>query len=276
MKKFQLHDVLEIYITNECNLTCSNCNRYNNYNFSGHYDWREQQHALQSWGDRVSARLITIIGGEPFLHPELLDWVNLIRSAWPNTPINIQTNGTVKHPDIETILKTDNFGIYVSAHHPGLIKQIKKTNSRFVLKPNGEIKPNVALETDFSDCALIDKHSYFEVHNSNNIVESFQACTMKYSHTILRGRLYKCPMVAILPEFQEQFDLRLTQEQQELLDSYQPLFYDCNDTDLEKFLVGEHSPISQCKLCPSSYVTTKITFDTSRKNRQKINIIKTN
>jgi organic radical activating enzyme len=276
MKKFQLHDVLEIYITNECNLTCSNCNRYNNYNFSGHFDWREQQHALQTWGDRLSARLVTIIGGEPFLQPELLSWVNLIKSAWPDTPINIQTNGTVKHPDIDAILNTDNLGISVAAHQSGLIKKIKKTNSKFVLGPGGNIKPNVSLETDFSECAVIDKHSHFEVHDNNNVVEPFEACTMKYSHTILQGRLYKCPMVAILPTFQKQFDVRLTQKQQELLDSYRSLSHDCDDTDLEEFLISEHSPIPQCKLCPGSYVTTKITFDPSRKTRQKINITKSN
>ena len=29
----------EFYITNVCNLNCTECNRFNNYHFSGHQRW---------------------------------------------------------------------------------------------------------------------------------------------------------------------------------------------------------------------------------------------
>ena len=270
MKKFHLRGYIELYIINECNLTCSNCNRYNNYNFSGHYDWQQHEKAILTWGQRLSAQMVTIIGGEPFLHPDLLHWSSLVKRAWPEHSIIIQSNGTVYHHDIDEILKIENLSISVAVHHPGLLKKIKKTNSRFVLKHNGSIKPNVAVEDDFSDCALVDRGLFFEVYDSDNILESFNACTMKYSHTIFQGRLYKCPMVAVLPEFRKQFNVRLSQQQQELLESYPSLSSDCSDAELEKFLNEEDSPIPQCKLCPKSYETRKITFDANRKTRQKI------
>jgi molybdenum cofactor biosynthesis enzyme MoaA len=34
-------NLLEVYITNVCNLSCRGCNRFNNYNFKGHQLWAD-------------------------------------------------------------------------------------------------------------------------------------------------------------------------------------------------------------------------------------------
>lgn len=37
-------DYMEFYITNVCNLTCTGCNRFNNYKFKGFQRWTEDKH----------------------------------------------------------------------------------------------------------------------------------------------------------------------------------------------------------------------------------------
>lgn len=260
--------VIEIYITNECNLTCSECNRYNNYDFSGHHDWRASESAILTWGKRISAPLITIIGGEPMLHPELFSWVDLACRAWPNTRVMVQTNGTVSHPDAERIRRHSPFtGIVASLHNVSMEKTIKKRNS-FFRKMGTDIIDN----TQFMDCALRDQGSHFVVHDSDPEL-AFNACSMKYSHTILHGKLHKCPMVAVLPEFQQQYAVQLSTRQQQLLDEYKPLTVDCTDQDLLVFLDNEDACVPQCNLCPDKHEVKPVKFDPARKKRAKLHTI---
>jgi hypothetical protein len=266
----QFHSVIELYITNECNLTCSDCNRYNNYDFSGHYDWRQSEQAILAWAQRITAPLITIIGGEPMLHPELFGWVELACRAWPETEVMVQTNGTVFHPDADKIREYSKFtGIVASLHQPGMQRVIQKRN-RFFRGLGTDIIDN----TEFMACALRDQGDHFEVHDSDP-VQAFNACSMKYSHTIFNGKLYKCPMVAILPEFIKQYAVNLTDRQRDLLMNYRALDPDCDDEELQRFLDGENQCIPQCNLCPDNHHTQLVQFDPSRKHRPKIIAINT-
>lgn len=262
----KFHSVIEIYITNECNLTCSECNRYNNYDFTGHYDWQHSETAILAWGQRISAPLITIIGGEPALHPNLYQWVKLARRAWPDTPVMVQTNGTVRHPDADRIRQEfgSSFGFVASLHQEGMQRTIERRNTF----ADGSVMDMID-NTEFMECAVRDHGTHFSVHRSDPTL-AFNACSMKFSHTLLNGRLYKCPMVAVLPEFRRQYQVNLTPDQQQLLDQYQSLAPDCSDQDLQDFLDNEHKPIAQCSFCPDRHHVTKVTFDPARKRRAKI------
>lgn len=261
--KINLDSVIEIYITNECNLSCKNCNRFNNYNFSGHYSWQQNQQAILAWGKRITAPLITIIGGEPMLHPDLYEWTKLVTTAWPESQVMIQSNGTVRHPRLADI-KHDfrkNIGVVASLHQEGLMKLLKK--NRYI--PSQEIIDN----TEFTECALVDRGTYFEVHDSDP-AKAFAACAMSLSHTIFEGRLYKCPMVAVLPEFVKQYQVNLSKTQAKTLSRYQPLMPDCSPEQLNQFVDNRNCHIEQCRLCPENYVVNKVTFYPSDKKRPKL------
>lgn len=92
-KKFTL-DYSEFYVTNVCNLNCSNCNRYNNYNFKGHWRWQDHEADYQKWSEILHINRIGIIGGEPLLNPDFPNWVEGLASLWPDSKLQIITNGT--------------------------------------------------------------------------------------------------------------------------------------------------------------------------------------
>ena len=85
---------VEFYITNVCNLNCTNCNRFNNYAFSGHQHWAEYQKVYAEWANRINPQKISILGGEPMLNPTFIDWVEGILRLWPSTVVSVVTNGT--------------------------------------------------------------------------------------------------------------------------------------------------------------------------------------
>jgi hypothetical protein len=263
MKIFNFKLCIEIYITNECNLTCSNCNRYNNYNFQGHYHWQDSAEAINAWSKRITAPIITIIGGEPSLHPELEQWVEGVASAWPDRPVLIQTNGLkpiIAEPWwVNLTKKFPKIGCGIAVHSPKIKDKLKKAWKN---------KEGHFDAWEFDECALIDRGNSFVTHNSNPI-ESFSCCGMKHSHTLLHGKLHKCPMVAVLPEFRKQYQVDLLDNQEILLNQYQPLDHGCSDQDLEQFVKDADTAIPQCNLCPESHEKIIVDFDIQRKNRIK-------
>ena len=113
-----LDSVIEFYITNQCNLACTNCNRFNDHDFRGHYYWEDSADSVTAWSQRINASMIVIIGGEPSLHPELETWVSNLRRLWPDTEIMIQSNGTDLKIDRRLFYNKYRVGWGVSLHRP--------------------------------------------------------------------------------------------------------------------------------------------------------------
>lgn len=237
----ELSPVLEIYITNVCNLTCRGCNRFNNYNFKGHQYWNDHADAIEAWSKRLLAKRIFIIGGEPTLNPDLELWASNLRRLWPNSLIAIQSNGTYENFESDRLYNKYKVELAVSLHDSSMAdKLIEKWRNRA-----GLIEAFV-----FHQSAVINKEGKYYLHNSDP-QQAFNSCGMKHDPTIFNGKLYKCPSMALLPEFDRQFNLQLDQRQKELLYSFKPLTADCSEEELEQFISTRDTPIAQCEFCPS-------------------------
>ncbi|HME53512.1 MAG TPA: radical SAM protein [Candidatus Lokiarchaeia archaeon] len=88
--------VLNLFITNACNLHCSHCyvdscliSESSNAQF---LDLNDLDFILKSL-ERENIELVHVFGGEPFLHPDLRDACEMCRAA--GYPVNIATNGTL-------------------------------------------------------------------------------------------------------------------------------------------------------------------------------------
>jgi organic radical activating enzyme len=90
---FQLAHKLDVYITNVCNMTCDQCNRFNNHDFRGWQRWSDYETQYQQWAGLLKIPAVTIMGGEPFLNPTLPDWVTGIGKLF-DVDVQILTNGT--------------------------------------------------------------------------------------------------------------------------------------------------------------------------------------
>ena len=237
----RLFPVVEFYITNVCNLTCRGCNRFNNLNFKGHQRWADHASAYEAWAKRLDLPRITIIGGEPTLNPDLELWASNLRRLWPEAVIMIQTNGTYQRPEHRTFWDKYRVGFGVSLHDPTTAEELK-SNWKDITK--GFIDAEV-----FHQNTVIKQDNHYILHNSDPI-KAFNACDMKHDHTMYQGRLYKCPAMSNLPDFDQQFDLQLDSQQRELLYSYQPLSVDCSEETLQDFVKTKDQHIVQCEFCP--------------------------
>jgi organic radical activating enzyme len=84
---------LEASITNVCNLHCDGCQNYANYGLKGFVEFDVFAKDIMDWSSRIYPREFRILGGEPFLHPSLEQFIQLSAQAFPSSRRIVTTNG---------------------------------------------------------------------------------------------------------------------------------------------------------------------------------------
>jgi len=277
---------VDFYITNVCNLTCQRCNRFNNFDFKGWQDWKDYQETYEQWSKLVSLRAITIMGGEPFLNPTLKDWVTGLNGLF-SIEVQVLTNGTrfLQAKGVyESMLYKSPINnvqnhIGVSLHTPEDFEQIRADIHEFLkgdvtefakdqnrwdadwqFKDSNGVMINVYTVDKFAGAAIIPKpEGGYTLHNSDP-EQAHSTCAFANwkSYHFIRGKFYKCGPSALLPEFDDQFCLDITDSDRELLHAYKPLTVDNFVEYHEEFFANLDNPIAQCKFCPASHQMEKI------------------
>jgi len=276
-------DKLEFYITNSCNLTCTNCNRFNNLDFRGWQRWSDYEADYREWAKYIAPKKIVLLGGEPFLNPTLNEWLLGINQTF-NRPVQILTNGTRLHANLDfydvILASNQQFGwknwIGVSVHNSADINKYIQHIRLFLKHP---ITESTGVDADYTFVdrngiairvwvqdqfyqSSIQQHptqwvndkpqpGRYTLHN-NDPFFAHQACgfaTWKNYHMI-RGRLHKCGPVALMPEFDLQHDLDISPDDKKLLHSYQPLSAWDYPAQGEAFFAELDNQLPQCKFCP--------------------------
>jgi hypothetical protein len=98
----------------------------------------------------------------------------------------------------------------------------------------------------FSQTQHVFNNQFF----SSDPVVAHHNCVSKTCHMFKNAKLYKCSMVATLPEVNQQLDMNLNTDAIALLENYQPMLAEWTSEQKRKFLLNLKNPIEQCSLCP--------------------------
>jgi len=294
----------EIYITNVCNYSCTHCQSLNNFAFKGHQSWKDYESEYRSLSEQIDIDQIQIMGGEPTLNPEFEKWVNEISNLWPNAKLQIATNGTRLDKldnKIYQILEKHKGTLWVTCHDIQLYDKFLDFSKTFLnnivsdtfindewKREYEQSKTDLTIKLKTASRTLIDENgvevilewsqsfvpSVIDVLDNQSLTIKYNSdptqahdiCYFKTCHQINKGKLYKCPLVSILPDFLDQFDVAMSADDRSLAYSYEPLT--ANNKNVSKFINAINDPIPQCKFCPSNY--TKHNFVGTKK---KIKII---
>ena len=324
MSKPSLH-YGEIYITNVCNYNCQDCNRFNNYYFSGQYKWDEWKDVYTEWGDKIDFETMSIIGGEPLLNPDVNDWIDGIATIWPNTALRVITNGSTLNKTrglYDTLLKHEGrVSLEISLHDNTRFSEFYNELYKF-LGPNPAVnyesfdgmneiwkdEYNKIRASHWPDCdtpaeyinlpGLIrvelekihnfhnNNNEFFNQHCIKNVVDdnnikaqvrngwyfhkspltenngsftvldsdpdkAIDVCYAKKCHHFVKGKLHKCGVVSLLPEFYKQFNFDISDEDTALMHSYKPLTLTSTIAETNDFIdnLSNNKVIPQCKFC---------------------------
>ena len=283
MQKSQL-EYAEFYITNVCNLTCEECNRFNNLQFRGHHKFDTVAYA--KWANLVDITRITVLGGEPTYNPDLETFIEGISQLWPTSIKNITTNGTnlSMHKNLHQLCADYTWTVSIFLHSPELksiiMTQIADTFGHCrpvkLNQDNGNDGLMLELESplgvrvkifhggNFHKNAFKDKENF--ITYDSNPEKAHELCTMRGCHHFIDGRLYKCGVVALLPKILEQYKRPIDP----LMLTYPGLD---PDTVTREEIANLARAIPQCKFCsdePNDWVQILNNSATLKKLKKKV------
>jgi len=210
---------LDIMIAYSCNVSCKGCISLSDFPRNGVEKFEDLEKSINYWSNYIEPKIISIFGGEPLLHPKLLQILKMVRERWPNSIIRLITNGYLfDRYEPTSWYDIGKLEIQVSIHRKDhkkiitdkILKILKqqtgwKTESfkntqqhKFIQFVNGNLTIYMSQFKDFvMPYKLKDKKP--TPYNSNPVI-AHSLCGSPDTPILYRGSLYKCAAIANLLE----------------------------------------------------------------------------
>jgi hypothetical protein len=237
--------LVEILVTNHCNLSCKGCNVFaplSEARFADAQQFDKDIHRLAELFDRITK--IGIVGGEPLLHPDLVRFMESARSASPQAEIYLVSNGILlaAQPDEfweqmarqRIRLNVSDYPVKIDRGAIRTLAEKHQVELEFV-GPRGQFW-NFPIRPE-GDC---------------NPAHSFEECrALLNCPMVADGKLYLCGRVGVTNVFQKATGLDLPVSENDFVDIY---------SDIDAFEIQERltRPLDWCRFCD---VDSKQVFD---------------
>lgn len=242
---------LEIHAAHTCNLNCFNCCHFSHHKVGGLVSVEEANEWMFPWKDRLYPQRFTIIGGEPTLNPDLCQFLEVTKKNWPESRINIATNGFFlkNHPELPKLMKQlGNVVLVVNKVHESP-EYNRKYEEIHELCESWKAKWQTNISYIYTANDRTRRYRGFGSAlaplGDNDYKLSYQVCEAKESKTLFRGCLYKCSRLAYLQLINQHF--KLDDAWTDAL-TYQPLPPTCTRDELIQW--SQEKAIPACVTCP--------------------------
>jgi organic radical activating enzyme len=262
-------DRIDVMIAYSCNLACRGCISISDQPRDGIEPYENIVAELNRWKTAIVPAVTTIFGGEPCLHPKLIEICQQVRTTWPDTVIRLITNGyLLDNFDAEQWFDLGALEIQVSVHrkdHEKVLNQrirnILSKRKPWVVSTHQDLCGHKQLQWQHGSVSVyksIFKDFVVPYHQHNGQLlpwnsdpaEAHKICGSPSTPVLYKGKLYKCPAVANAMDITKQNWF-----------NYQAADV---DSDLEQFVAAIGVPEPVCAQCPSR--TQAVVIDHFDKN----------
>lgn len=235
--------MLEVNLTDHCNLKCRSCDHYSNFAKKQILNINEFTRDIERLSQLCAGSLeaIKLVGGEPLLNPDIIDFINITRKNFPYSRIPLITNGLLllnMNDDFWVALAENNVLLHVTEYPTKVdYKAIHEKALKFGIKNEnlvnnglfaGEKKFMVKFAFDITGNQ--DKYEFICCHHR------ICSCVLKH------GRIYPCPPMAYINHFNEHFNQNLVVSPNDYIDLCKVQNYQ----EIANFLAGR---IPFCRYC---------------------------
>jgi len=256
---------LEINIADHCNISCASCDHYSQLSPDKVLDYNVYKRDIERMGELFNHNIgvITLLGGEPLLNPDIIKFMALTRQVFPKSECYILTNGVLlpklekaPHGNIWQACKDYRFGINVTVYpiklnYDEITKKAKQYNVPL------RISSDIHAKTLTMNTKISDKHT-FDL-NGSLTPELSISCIYFNKWTVLKdGRFYMCPISAHVNIFNEYFNQNLELTENDSLDIFSVNIW-------KDFAEFSSKPISFCRYCDLKNWTHANEWSPSRK-----------
>lgn len=248
----------EVHITDHCNLNCKGCYHFSplseRYFLSIDEFKKDFQQMARLCGDKVSH--ITLLGGEPLLHPHITKFFYIARQNFTKCKIEVLTNGIL-------LKKMDEIFWEACVKNNILLSCTKypvKVDYEWIEKKAASYGISITYHNDIGagDKMLI-KYP-FDLSGTQPIKWNYEHCTRSNKCiTLKHGKLYTCPMAAHAHLAKDFFDLDMELSNEDYINIYEAH----NLKEITDFLI---KPIPFCRYCNLKEKPEQQEWSVSKKN----------
>ena len=183
----------DVLVTERCNLNCSHCNMFiPHFEMPKHRELDTMIKDIDSYFNIVDyVSVFHLVGGEPFLHPQIQDVIQHILSNYIHKidKFIITTNGSIApKPSTNELLKSSNVILSVSNYSDKLEKLKTKVEKVIdIYKTNG-IKHYVRNEIEWYDFGDLRVKNNLP---TDKLIKHFDSCTAPF-RGLNDGKFYYC------------------------------------------------------------------------------------
>lgn len=193
---------LETHITDHCNLNCAACGHYSPLAPPWFADVASMERDMRQLASLFSnIEVMHLLGGEPLLHPEVANFIDVVHRAFPAAEVNVVTNGLLleKMPTpFWYALRRANGGVFISVYPPLAARLVSMT----------ELVRRHGLRLLVGEMTHFNAHMNFKGDSNARI--AFEACRKaRYCPFLSNGRLYVCCMPSLVKHFNQHFGVQV-------------------------------------------------------------------
>ena len=215
----------ETHITEACNLNCRGCSHFSVLAKPKHKDLGEFEKEMKRMAEIEEIGVMRLMGGEPLLNPDFMEYLRIARKYFPGTYIALVTNGILgerlrPHVDELNELRID---VTISDYH----LDIQNKEIRTQLHEKGSLY-NISLDPS----------------GQQNRDMAFHFCDIRIHewYYFMDGRFYPCCIAGTIHDFWRHFGLDWGIKQEDLgID-----IFTHTAEEIEAFL---HKPCELCRYC---------------------------
>jgi hypothetical protein len=231
----------ETHLVNHCNLGCWGCNHFSPLSdewFADPNTFAKDLKRLSELFDK-DAFSISLLGGEPLLHPDLEKFFPIARKSFPSAAIKVVTNGVLLSKKDDLFWRecsAQNIDVAVTVY-PNMEKQFEAAQNKGQ-SFGVNVYPFNSLET-----AKTSLHYPLDLSGGQSPSSNFVNCRLSAAISLREGRLYPCCMRPHLHIFNKYFpEHALPDSEKDSIDIYDAK----NAAEILDFL---SRPIPFCRFC---------------------------
>jgi len=244
---------LEINVVLGCNLKCEYCSHFGRY-MKGIVPLEELVQWYETWSPKIIPKTVKLLGGEPLLHPDMTSVLEETRRLWPDSRIELVTNGlpapmtdqrlffTICKHDVHVVISRH----FDDPHYNRIFTQAIETFRMAGIEPH--ITQSNLYWTKYY--RMDDQGK--PVPYQSDPQKAWNNCYVKNQcTTLMDNKLYRCPQLGCGTHARQKRELS---DAWDTVLEYRPLLPDCTSGDIREFIHA--GACEQCGICPETFEYT--------------------
>jgi MoaA/NifB/PqqE/SkfB family radical SAM enzyme len=248
-----------VHITEHCNLNCAYCSHFSPLADEIFLDTDSFERDCAQLA-KISPKLanLGLLGGEPLLHPKLIDFFEIARRYFKTSVIQLITNGTLlsKQPD----------SFWITCHKYKICITISDYPLNIDIKTIREKcrKYRICIVYTLTSREKENRmsHMALDLNGGQDPETSYVSCAVGKSLACLclrDGKIYPCPTVAYILFFNKYFNKDLKVSEKDYVDIYKI-------TDKKSVFDSLGKPFPFCRYCNPSAMQDGLKWRVSKKD----------